>query len=269
MFKKLLAVILLSAVIIQSQPVYALEWNEPDPAGEAIEFGIYTSLYATAWLLGKQEPFFDEPLIGGSTVEPYVEQSTVSIAALNWWMCGTYGFILLVPNTDGMLNTTTYMNAKGLFESMAYTSLFTQLTKSFFGRKRPSYDNYPQDTKETDGRESFISGHSSTAFTLAVYGSLFITYNTATGIPLLDYSYKAVSSALLLSAAAYTAWSRVHDHRHHVSDVFAGALVGSVSAVTAYMHQSGWFRKFTATGDVTFMPVTVPEWYGVSVMYRM
>lgn len=259
----------LIAVLLINMHLKAEPQEKFDPSGEAIELGIYTSLYAGGWFLGSLDPFFDRPLIGGGTNRSYVENETVPSYMLAWWTAGTFGLVILLPNDKGMMNMTTYRNAKGLFETMAYTTFITQFTKTFFGRKRPSYDNYPSSTKETDGRKSFISGHSSTAFALATYGSLFISCQTCSGNKAADYTYKTLTSTALISAAVYTGWSRVHDHRHHASDVIAGAVTGTAAALTGYIHQNGMRGIFPETGVISFFPVVTYDWYGAGFSVNM
>jgi len=252
-------------IILFSTALYAKDNVELDPVNEAIELGVYSSLYAGDYLLSKHGLFFNEPLIGGETDKPYIEHDTVPARWLDYWMYGTYGIILILPNNEGIFNTTTYLNAKGLFETMAYTLFITQLTKNFFGRKRPSYDNYPVETKESDGRKSFISGHSSQSFALAVYGSLFLTGSTGTGNKTADYTYKSLSVTALMSAAVYTGWSRVHDHRHNVSDVIAGAITGTAAAFTGYIHQNGFFNIHSGTTPISMTPLMTDDWCGAAI----
>jgi membrane-associated phospholipid phosphatase len=42
-------------------------------------------------------------------------------------------------------------------------------------------------------------------------------------------------SVAALSLAGYTAWTRVHDNRHHPSDVIAGSALGLTAALVSYL----------------------------------
>lgn len=250
-------------LILFSPAIYAEEKTGADRqyqssysiGSEIIEWGIYTSLYAGAFLIDRNEPLTDKTIIGGSTGKPYKNRDTVPAYWLGEWMAGVYAFIALSPNEDGSFNRITYNNIKGFYEAVAYNHFVTVITKIGIGRKRPSYENYPESEKENDGRKSFISGHSSTAFVIATYSSLYIAEHSGDNNDTVNLLLKGGIIAASFSAATYTAWSRVHDNRHHVSDVIAGGTVGVVSGVTAYMHQNGWFKKLASDDTVSVLPV--------------
>ncbi len=245
-----------------SQVIYSEEKagaDRPDQStysvgSELLEWGIYTSLYAGAFLVDQHKPSTDRTIIGGSTGKPYRDRDTVPAYWLGEWMAGVYAYIALSPNEDGSFNRITYNNIKGFYEAAAYNHFITVITKVGVGRKRPSYENYPESEKDDDGRKSFISGHSSTAFVIATYSSLYIAEHSGNNTDTVNLMLKVGIIAASFSAATYTAWSRVHDNRHHVSDVIAGGTVGVVSGVTAYMHQNGWFKKLTADNTVSLIP---------------
>src|ERR1044072_755858 len=66
------------------------------------------------------------------------------------------------------------------------------------------------------GKDAFPSGHATMAFALA----------TSLGAEI----HNRAVSALLYAGATGTAWSRLNDQRHWLSDVLAGAAVGLTSA---------------------------------------
>jgi diacylglycerol diphosphate phosphatase/phosphatidate phosphatase len=101
-----------------------------------------------------------------------------------------------------------------------------------------------------EGRRSFPSGHASSTFGGMVFAALFL----AGQIKLLDgyaYLHKFFICIAPVFAAVLVGLSRIVDYRHHWSDgnlmiakitvannalVLAGALIGSISAVTAYFY---------------------------------
>lgn len=234
---------------------------------ELAEWGIYSSLYAGAYLLDRHGPFMEDPLIGGATGKPY-KKNRVPASWLAAWMGGVYGYIALFPNEEGSFNRVTYDNIKGFYESVAYAHFITVFTKVTAGRKRPSYDDYPESDKDSDGRMSFISGHSSTAFVIATYSSLYMAEHTGDNSDAADLGLKAAAITASFSAAIYTAWSRVEDNRHHKSDVIAGGAVGILSGCAGYIHQNGWFGTGEHDWRISLIPVVSGDTVYMSVLKK-
>ncbi len=89
--------------------------------------------------------------------------------------------------------------------------------KLAFGRPRPAdrLDD-ADDFAPFSGQSSFPSGHTTMAFALAT--------------SLSDEIHRPLATVGLYTLAAGTAWSRLNDHKHWLSDVAAGAALGYVSA---------------------------------------
>jgi membrane-associated phospholipid phosphatase len=92
----------------------------------------------------------------------------------------------------------------------------TNLLKPLAGRRRPRFASGSYDLEPFTGRDSWPSGHTTMAFALA----------TSVG----DEIGSTPVRVALYGAATLTAWSRVNDDRHWLTDVATGALVGVVSA---------------------------------------
>jgi membrane-associated phospholipid phosphatase len=88
-------------------------------------------------------------------------------------------------------------------------------TKFVLGRYRPNESSSAYEFSPFSGHESFPSGHTTMAFALAS--------------SLSDEIHRDWVTALLYSAATGTAYSRLNDEKHWVSDVVGGALVGITS----------------------------------------
>ncbi|MCF6244762.1 MAG: phosphatase PAP2 family protein [Sulfurovum sp.] len=102
------------------------------------------------------------------------------------------------------------------------TTMFSTIALKYTVRaKRP----------DNDDRDSFPSGHTSSA----VSGAVFIHKR---------YGLKYAIPAYL--GAAYTGYSRIHVNRHHPRDVIAGAVIGAVSSW--YFVDS--FQKLRITPEV-------------------
>jgi len=236
------------------------------------EWAVIVSSFKLSSLISKTEPWPDTPLIGGRTDMTY-HSSTVPGS---WLKTSTYiitAGIAFIPNNRGFMNHVSYDNIKGLMEAASFTSLTTALTKNAFGRKRPSYDNYPSDRKETSGRQSFISGHSSQSFCLATYSSLFVFEHLGDIASPLALTCKIITALALHSMAGYVAYTRVKDNKHFVSDVVAGGITGSSISFLVYAFQNNWFsgsdpKEDTEKGHVSFNAGYINDTYSVVVMYR-
>lgn len=113
-------------------------------------------------------------------------------------------------------------------ESLALTGVLTWGLKYTFREKRP-FQKWPDIVKlGSGGSYSFPSGHSSMAF------------STATSVAM---SYpKWYVAAPAYTWAATVAYSRMHLGVHTLSDVVAGAIVGSGSAIVTHKADK-WLRN--------------------------
>jgi hypothetical protein len=113
------------------------------------------------------------------------------------------------------------------------TMVVTNILKYTVREKRP----------DNNDRDSFPSGHTSSAFS----GATFVhkRYGLSYALP-------------LYVGAVYTAYSRVHVNRHHPRDVVAGAVIGIASS---------WY--FTTPNEKFHIePVVDGKYKGVQVNYR-
>ncbi|KAI0285832.1 lipid phosphate phosphatase 1 [Russula aff. rugulosa BPL654] len=105
-----------------------------------------------------------------------------------------------------------------------------------------------------DGRKSFPSGHSSTAFVGMTFITLFLAGKTAA----LCFNFTPSRGAFLRSRfgrlclvllplvfAAWVAITRVEDYRHHKEDVIVGSLIGIFSGTICYLLY--WPNPFSAS----------------------
>lgn len=100
--------------------------------------------------------------------------------------------------------------------SLAAAGLTTAAIKRVTGRLRPAETTDPFVFKPFSSHDALPSGHTTMAFALATSLSEGIHNRWAT--------------AALYTAATGTAWSRMNDERHWLSDVLAGAAVGFTAA---------------------------------------
>ncbi|HEV8381450.1 MAG TPA: phosphatase PAP2 family protein [Gemmatimonadales bacterium] len=104
--------------------------------------------------------------------------------------------------------------------------LTTSALKEMFGRVRPVETSDQYLFRPFTSNDAFPSGHATLAFALATSLAAEI--------------HRPWATALLYAGATGTAWSRLNDHRHWLSDVLAGATVG----ITAANVMEGRWRIF-------------------------
>ena len=100
--------------------------------------------------------------------------------------------------------------------SLALGAVLAAAAKFSVGRLRPDQTPETAAFKPFSGADAFPSGHATMAFALATSLSDEIGHPWAT-VP-------------LMALATGTAWSRINDKQHWLSDVVAGAAIGVVSA---------------------------------------
>lgn len=132
----------------------------------------------------------------------------------------------------------------GIASSILATGLITGSLKMGFGRSRPFDHEGAHDFSPFSGIDSFPSGHTTQAFAVATvisehYDSLWI---------------KTVS----YGTAAMVGWSRMEDDTHWVSDVLAGALIGTLVAksIVRFNRERRYQLSVTADGDKVGVKVT-------------
>ena len=131
------------------------------------------------------------------------------------------------------------------------TAIFTDLTKSLVGRLRPNFLSLCQpiqahlgqcerdplfyipravcqgDEAQVLGAQlSFPSGHTSYCFFTAVFAVLYIQ-SRAQWRPFASRLLAACAQCVCLLLALSVGLSRISDHKHHWTDVLAGAILGS------------------------------------------
>jgi membrane-associated phospholipid phosphatase len=108
-----------------------------------------------------------------------------------------------------------------MFEAVWGTQLVTQLVKITAGRQRPyaHYRTAPAPLSQEDNL-SFISGHSSLTFSIAVGAGVIAQRR--------GYRLAPVIWATGLTVAATTAYLRMAADRHYFTDVLAGGAVGAL-----------------------------------------
>lgn len=153
-----------------------------------------------------------------SVASPF-EKSTVQHKPLG--KASKYGDLAgqLVPNAlyaGGMWIASHYGSALGgyraemMFTATLYAALVSTVLKYTIREPRPY---------NSQVRNSFPSGHSTTAFAFA--GIVAAEHGWYYGVP-------------AMGLATFVAYSRINDHQHHLQDVVAGATIGLSCALGIY-----------------------------------
>ena len=105
-------------------------------------------------------------------------------------------------------------------KSVIISALITHTLKNIINRQRPSEGQFPDADQWFEGRpfekenKSFPSGHTTTAFAIASGLSHY-------------YHDQWWVGAVAYPLAGLTAWSRMYHTKHWLSDVLAGAVIGT------------------------------------------
>ncbi len=114
-------------------------------------------------------------------------------------------------------NERTKMVAMEATRAWAISSLFIAATKVSFGRYRPNQGKEPDSWHwvgpNTKSYYSFVAGH-----TMATWATATVFANR--------YRHKPIIPIISYTIASFAGLSRIHDNKHWISDVFAGAAFG-------------------------------------------
>lgn len=174
--------------------------------------------------------------------------------------------ILEFPEQIGNL----YVNCGAFFFGLVATAVITDLGKVIVGRLRPNFidvcqpdvNPYTQlcafknktflipgiDFKCTaadvdnveESRLSFPSGHSSLSFYSMIYLILFI--NCTWRCRKFGLLPRLIQITLLI-LAIFTSLSRISDHKHHPTDVLAGACLGIVLSFISFIYLTDYLKN--------------------------
>jgi len=116
----------------------------------------------------------------------------------------------------------------GLVASVIAGGIVTPVLKYAVGRRRPRDTDKTFDIKPFSGNSSFPSGHTTEAFAVA---SVIATHYDSGWIKGVAYG-----------SAALVGFARIHHQAHFLSDVTAGALIGTVTG-RAVVHRNDQERR--------------------------
>ncbi len=157
-------------------------------------------------------------------VKDHIGRSTTLTLNKDFWdIPTTYGIVTyanigaLSTYGIGLLSGSDEVRKVGrmLFQSLSYSGLNVMFFRTVIERKRPYYEKGQWAFKlfTTDNEfQSFPSGHTTVAFAFSTV--------------LAEYFDTFYSRIFFYGLAASTAFARVYNNQHFLSDVFFGALIG-------------------------------------------
>jgi hypothetical protein len=140
--------------------------------------------------------------------DPHSARDAMPAAAI---VAGTWAAAFLVQNSDG------YAEGRDMLEAAGFSAVTTTLIKYSARRRRPNETDNPDDWRRNG--DSFPSLHASAAFAIG-------TVLAESG----GDNHRWLRRVLGYGAAGATAYARLHDNVHWLSDTVAGAAVGVATA---------------------------------------
>ncbi len=137
----------------------------------------------------------------------------------------TYGALSLTKESFPL-----WPHTSGFLHTIALTGIFNEITKLGVQRHRPYFETLNTSAKEDvlEHKLSFFSGHSSHTFAMATYLER-VAWHHISPLPL-----RLAFSLTSYGLASWVAITRVSDHKHHLSDVIVGSLVGFTVAQSIF-----------------------------------
>ncbi|RDX49189.1 lipid phosphate phosphatase 1 [Lentinus brumalis] len=220
-----------------------------------VDWAISSLMWFAGWMIKSLPPFERD----FSTKDPLIDHKhrPNQISGDFTW---TVAFVVPVAITVvvGLLRRSAHEvhhSLLALYSGRGLCALVTEALKNRVGRLRPDFLDRCKWDKALkacsgkveaviDGRRSFPSGHSSTAFAGMTFLSLWLAGITGAwclsqpvpGGSFLGSKLARLTLSLLpLAFATWVAISRVEDYRHHKEDVIVGSLIGIASATICYL----------------------------------
>lgn len=216
-------------------------WKQKD----WIKFGVITSSVAATVLADQSVADFSQKYrsteldyLSNNFLEPFDAEYSAML------MGGFMGHGLLFRNTKSV--STGLL----LAESYSLAMIFVRIPKNLIGRKRP--DAWPLSTpSDWDGPfhgVSFPSGHTTASFAIA--SVIANQYRDHKWVPVTAYSIATLAGL-----------SRIYENRHWLSDVVAGAAIGTLVG-NLVSHR-------TSNSKLTIVPFRNGNFQGLRLVYAL
>ena len=198
-----------------------VHWNE----GNWLQFGVSVAAIAAAHEYDDnlRNHFASSPPAALDGKDPHSTRDAVPMGAM---LVGTGAFAVLLRDRDG------YEEGRTMLESGVLSALSTTVFKYAAGRRRPNETTRVDDWGHSGS--SFPSMHVSTAFAIG-------TVLAESGNDEDRWARRGIGYGLALA----TAYARVHDNAHWLSDTVAGAALGIATAQFTMNRRDGRRRAFS------------------------
>lgn len=215
--------------------------------------GIVLCVFIPAFLEGLPARVVEQPLDDPLVMHPILPDIVHSkLLLLLSFIIPVAIFIVLTPRAAVGAFQPFFL---GCLEANGLTMTITNILKIVIGRPRPHFAavciSYAEKSLTVcsgnalavnEARKSFPSGHSSLAFSTAIYTAAYIASAVSlrnTGPRAADPSptgWKILAVLACPVAASLVAASRIADYHHNYVDVLAGCLIGaSISGLVAFV----------------------------------
>jgi len=228
----------------------ALDWKR-----ETVEWGLTMGLAAGTYASYKSGPFFEEPLIGGETDKPLVDETVPTTWLMSASALTSVGILAIPPSHNDL--ETRYLYAKGMAQAFVLNSFLTIIGKDIIGRYRPNADaRIVEGYSENKLRDSFPSGHTSTSFTVASYLSLYLWEAMDRGSTPEEIG-KGLVTAVLAGTAGWIGYTRIEDNAHRPGEVLTGAVLGTAVGVGTFYYQHSRVENRNIAAEISAYPMGI------------
>lgn len=164
----------------------------------------------------------------------FIDGIFLSITKITTWIPLFFCMLYVVIKNNNLRKCLILLGLTVLLVAVA-DQFSSGLCKPFFHRLRPSHNPSLYDVVDIvngnrGGLYSFISGHATNTFAIAIYFSLIFRNNKTT--------------VILFSWAILSSYSRIYLGLHFPADIFAGAVSGSLIALLFYYIYQLSVKKF-------------------------
>jgi hypothetical protein len=182
---------------------------------------------------------WDDTIRNEISSRPELRSSKLAHVGNAWGEFGGVGLTLGMYGAGFLYQNKQWMTtADNMTKAAIISGLTTRMIKISAGRLRP--DQADTSSSWGYGGSSFSSGHTTQAFALSV-----------------AFAESVPNPSLLRRLTAYslatsTAYARMHDSRHWLSDTVAGAIIGSATAY--FIVNKSKKRKARGNWDIIVLP---------------
>jgi membrane-associated phospholipid phosphatase len=251
---------LLAVVPLTAPSAQEAERGEPPPAFASVEAKRFLGVFALGALAYTLDSDVRSELRGLSHPATGVRQAVVDVGNL-YGSPGAIGLGLALWG-GGRLAKRPTVAAAGFraLEAIAVSGVVTSAFKETMGRARPNVATAGREDwqlfrgarSSTGDYESFPSGHATAAFAFAAA----VTGEVALHAP----EHAKLVGVTTFGLAGLTAFARMHDDRHWLSDVTVGAGIGTVTALAIRRwHET---RPDNGIDRIFLRPVVAPSPFG-------